>query len=347
MTLPQTVRDKLITYEQMRELVAPVDRLKPINLIMGDNETEFVVDKDRYFAKVRDTDTETSYELSAASLISACGLVGISQGYASKFPREDLSVLVPHLNYWFNKRKKRFSILVDPVSEIVEAFNPDVHHDYMLGEVLQIANETMRAQAGEVLYDKAFCSLNSGMHFGIVLPSTMENISVGDTFAAGIHIRDSRLGKVKLRASTYLYRLVCTNGMISTHPNGHAIRCTGEDYKMDLAEWMDHTLAEAWENVSDEFKRVRNLQRTPVSDHSNRFAQQLFREFPTPKTTADALLDEIKRSETLYDVMNIMTAQANDPEYLGDPLRIEQLQMMGGRVASHGAFCEHCHSELA
>ena len=241
MSLPQTVRDKLKTYEQMRELVAPIDRLKPVDLMMGDAETEFLCEGDRFYARVSQGTDIKSYELNSSSLVNACTLVGISSGYASKFPREDVHVLLPHLNYWFNKKKKRFSLLVDPDTEIVEAFNPDIHHDYMLGEVLQIANESMKAHAGEVLYDKAFCSMQSGLHFGIVLPSMQEDFQKGDFIAGGIHIRDSRLGNIKLRASSYLYRLVCTNGMISTHPDGHGIRCTGDDYGKSLEEWMDQT----------------------------------------------------------------------------------------------------------
>ena len=84
----------------------------------------------------------------------------------------------------------------------------------------------------------------------------------------------------------------------------------------------------------EEIKRVKALPSTPVTEHSNGSATALQKKYPTPKTTTNELMDEIKNSETLYDVMNIMTAQANEPEYSGDPLRIEQLQMMGGRVAA-------------
>ncbi len=346
MAIPETVRKNLITYEEMQELVKPIDRLEQVDLMMKDNKTDFLEESGRFYAEVEDEFGKERYELSTNSIVGACGLVGISQGYVNKFPREDIELLIPHLNYWFNKRRRRFSLLVDPDTNIVEAFNPDIHHDYKMGDIVQIAYDTMKERAGEVLFDKTHCTMDKGLHFGIVLPQVQEEPDAGDYFAAGIHVRDSRIGKFKLRMSTYLLRLVCTNGMISTHPTGQAERKTTDDYKMDLHEWAHQALTISYENIEEEFNRVRGLVNRPVTEHSDRFTNKLFREYPVPRTTTNALLDGVERSETLYDVFNVITSHANNPDYEGDPLRIEQIQMMAGRVASHSEFCEYCHSEL-
>jgi hypothetical protein len=347
MSMPQTVKDKLVTYEEMLEMVRPIDRLIPVETKMGEDEFEFLWKEDKPILKrTQGLEVTNEYGLSPLAFLKACSLVGISEGYANKFTGPDRQLLVPHLNYWFNKRSKRFSLLIDPDSGDIAAFNPDIHHNYNLGEVLQQTHETLNSEYGEVLYDKTFCTLESGMHFGAVLPRVMEDMNQGDLIAGGIHVRDSRLGKLKLRVSTYHYRLVCLNGMISAHDTGFAVRQRAEDYKMSLEEWLHESIQKAIQNLEDEFRRVRNLQNVRVSEHSSRFAEKLFRERPLPRDLANPMREQIDKAETLYDMMNVFTQGANRPELSGDPLRIEQIQMMGGRVAAHREFCETCHSEL-
>lgn len=284
--------------------------------------------------------------LSASSIIRAGRLVGVSEGMLSKLGEDDLPVAFPLINHLFNKARKDFTVLVDPNTGKAVAFVPKRPSEYMAEELLDVSLEVASEFSKDVYLDKTFSSLSEGTYFSVVLPAMSDEMTPGDVIAGGFSIRDSRLGKFKLEVNTYTYRLVCSNGMLSVAPSGHIIRLRKEDLEMSLADWLAPVIRTMCDNIQGELQRIQNTTKMKVDNHSINIMSQTFREFPLPKETREALTDQAEQMTSVYDIVNLLTAEANNPEWAGTPARIRALQSAGGFITEHQSVCPHCNSLL-
>lgn len=335
--------------EELRKQLRELDSLEQIGGQMQDGKYLFDRDPEghdilRVLEEGRDI---RQVGLSPSSIIRAGRLVGVSEGMLSKLGEDDLPVAYPLINHLFNKMRKDFTVLVDPGTEKAVAFVPKRHSEYKAEELLDVSLTVASEFSDKAYLDKTFSTLNEGTYFSVVLPNLSEEMQPGDIIAGGFSVRDSRLGKFKLELNTYTYRLVCSNGMLSVAPSGHIIRVTKEDNEMALEDWMAPVIRTVCDNIQGELERIKNTTKMKVDNHSINIMNQTFREFPLPKETRETLTDQAEQSQSVYDIVNLLTAEANNPEWAGTPARIRALQTAGGFITEHQSVCPHCNSLLS
>lgn len=331
--------------EEFRALLDKTDRYEVVSDRMEEGKFLFTPNSsgENVLVQYQDGNPTREFPLRTDSITRAGHLVGVSEGLLNKLGN-DVSVAFPLINHLFNKQRKDFSILVNPDTNRVEAFVPTRQFEYKENDVLDVALSTAKEFSSEVYLDKTFHSLEKGTYFSVVLPALSEDIKPGDVVAGGFSIRDSRLGRFKLEVATYTYRLVCSNGMMAVNQAGYIQRLHKEDYSVVMVDWLTPAIRMAIDYLKNEMEALKASTRIKVDNHVQNLMHQTLREFPLPKDTKDQLIEQSETATSLYDIINIFTAEANNDEWAGSPERIRALQRAGGYVNDHQVVCPHCNS---
>lgn len=166
----------------------------------------------------------------------------------------------------------------------------------------------------------------------------------GDITRGGIRIGQNTKANLAPWVSEFLFRLFCTNGM----------EVMDETNKVDArGATVDEVLME-FEILADRaFRRVEGTiasfyeMRDQKVDNPERTILRMADEQNIPARTAMRLAELAPAIEdpNMFEVINLITNQANDPALKDGPRR--NLQLAGGRaVTEHAARCGHCQARL-
>jgi len=177
------------------------------------------------------------------------------------------------------------------------------------------------------------------------------DVRVGDISAAGIRINQNRKHNLAPTVQPFSYRFFCTNGM-STRHDGLKIDARGQTVDEVLAEF--ESMADlAFRRAEAEIASLYEM-RSEIVENPERTLLRMATEAGLPDRTVTRLLERLPASEdrahddrwSMFDLVNLMTNQANDPTQRRAGHRLALESAAGGTVANHADRCGHCQSRL-
>lgn len=165
---------------------------------------------------------------------------------------------------------------------------------------------------------------------------------VGDITRAGIRVVQNRKAQAKPEISRYLYRLACTNGMErKSEELKITVRGNDRDQVIEsfglfaqaalegLREWIDEFYALKHRPVQDPALMLRSV----AGEY--RLSDKLYR-----RMVGDAAVEGV---ETEFDLVNLITNQANHEDFLDKPSQRRKLEAVGGSLSSAQRWCNSCY----
>lgn len=178
---------------------------------------------------------------------------------------------------------------------------------------------------------------------------------IGDITRGGLRFTQNRKANLAPAVTSYLYRLVCTNGM-EVPETGLRVEARGGTVESVLAE-LELAADHAFRQVEEQIAHFYNLRNQQIEGDITQAVIQVARERGLPERTQIALahrvpsqLDEAELGHTpsMFDIVNLITNQANDPRIRSRRGPRRALEVAGGILVQNEADrCSHCHQTLA
>lgn len=173
---------------------------------------------------------------------------------------------------------------------------------------------------------------------------------VGDLTKGGVRVGQNRKQNLAPWAQPIMYRLACTNGM-EVPDLGLKIDARGADSATILEEF-EKIISESFDRVEGDIAAFYDLRNTPAdADYTGHF-RRMAREAGLPDRTIGNMEDTLSiafegNHPTMFDLVNHITNQANDPEMRLQHNARRRLERAGGwLVDDHASRCTTCHSRL-
>lgn len=198
----------------------------------------------------------------------------------------------------------------------------------------------------------------SDLRVDVILPEGFErgiggDPGLGDVTRGGVRIGQDRKNNTAPWIQPYLYRLVCTNGM-EVPDQGLKIDVRGAEER-EIEALFEAEIARAVDRLEADIQAFYDLRNTPLGTDPTGALHRAAAEQNLPLRTVGrmedlvpALMDETNGGEiTMFDIVNLMTNQANDPELGSRSSSLRNLQRAGGTLVNdHAERCGTCHSRL-
>jgi hypothetical protein len=194
-----------------------------------------------------------------------------------------------------------------------------------------------------------------GFLFDVVVPAqakkwTGGDPAVGDITRGGLRFWQSFNEPLRPQLSRYMYRVTCTNGM--EIPETFGVNLTKVESVAGVMKELEAQARLAMADMESHIADFYKLRDVPVTD-PEQLAARIGRERNLPSSV---MLDMIERmpliiedleEATLFDVVNVVTNQANHPSLAGKHTTRRHLELAGGRMLTdHSKRCTHCQSQL-
>jgi hypothetical protein len=180
------------------------------------------------------------------------------------------------------------------------------------------------------------------------------DIGIGDITRGGVRIGQDRKHNLAPYVQPFLYRLRCTNGM-EIPDEGLKISAVGAK-AAEIEALFEAAIAQAVARVEDDIHAFYDLRNQTLGNDPTGALHRAATEQGLPLRTigrmedlVPALLEESGESGeiTMFDVINLMTNQANDPKMASNRSGRRNLQTAGGTLVNdHAERCSTCHSRL-
>lgn len=169
---------------------------------------------------------------------------------------------------------------------------------------------------------------------------------VGDITRGGVRFGYDRKRNLSPYAQQFFWRLACTNGM-EVFTEGSKVDARGAESVDDVLRELEAVAELAFSMVENSVNAFYDLRNQRIQQNPDRMLRRLARENRVPTRTVDNLLDrayEIDDEGTMFDLVNLMTNEANAPAMRRFGPR-HVLQRAGGAVINdHAQRCPHCLS---
>lgn len=184
-------------------------------------------------------------------------------------------------------------------------------------------------------------------------PQALGVPGVGDITRGGVRIGQDRKINSAPWIQPYLYRLVCTNGM-ELPDQGLRVDARGASER-EIETLFEAEIARAVDRLEADIHAFYDLRNTPLGNDPTGALRRAAAEQNLPLRTIGRLEDLVPalasdtegREITMFDVVNLMTNQANDPEIGARSTTRRNLQRGGGNLVNdHAERCGTCHSKL-
>jgi hypothetical protein len=177
---------------------------------------------------------------------------------------------------------------------------------------------------------------------------------VGDITRGGVRIGQDRKMNTAPWIQPFLYRLVCTNGM-ELPDEGIKIEARGAQER-EIEALFEAEIARAVDRLETDIQAFYDLRNTTLGTDPTGALHRAANEQNLPLRTVGrmedlvpALLNDTEDGAeiTMFDIVNLMTNQANDPRLTSNRSGRRNLQRAGGvLVNDHSERCGTCHSRL-
>lgn len=176
---------------------------------------------------------------------------------------------------------------------------------------------------------------------------------VGDLTAAGLRFTQNRARNLAPQVDPFAYRLWCTNGMSlldDTLPKMDARIANGVG---DVMAQLEARAQAAFAIVEGQIQHFYDMRNQIVEDPAAallRLGNEMGIGDPTINRIARVglpALVEAGNQASMFDLVNLITNEANNPAYSNRANLRRNLEGVGGSLVSlHSERCNHCHSKL-
>jgi hypothetical protein len=183
-------------------------------------------------------------------------------------------------------------------------------------EVLNAVLEAASTDSNREVLDVAHFGLNGGISLSLVSPAIRAEPRVGDIVSGGIDVYHHDTGSRGCQVSSYLYRLVCRNGLlvpVCEHKEDLRIRRGGPETRDSVLRRVRHVAGLAWADLQAKLAVLKQLVDEPVDDPAvvlERIARDTGLN-PSRKFIHELLAalsaDEAGPGRTVYDMMNAIS----------------------------------------
>ncbi len=287
--------------------------------------------------------TTSPHNLSDHSLNQLCGRLEIGTHYINKCLPVSQNLVAHNLNFWINKSKDRELLIrtFENDSKLCRAImsnrykriDNDVVANHSLNKLMD-----MNADLKYSHYDRDTLNITA------VLPKLEGEVEKDDIVQGGITITNSEVGGGSLIIQPFIYRLVCTNGMVAPrYLNRFYARHVGKiviDAEKD-DQWVTiiDNMKKQIELVSNSELFQENLQKlkdaTKQSINSHQIVQLAKRQGVSDSERAQ-IFERLGKyvgdtfTTSKYELANAITNLANDEDKTDDRARF--LQELGGLI---------------
>ena len=211
-----------------------------------------------------------------------------------------------------------------------------------------ISNNEILAAAKSALKEPLFDTVHTGddgkSMFSIVSEAGKKmNIGKNDRFLGGIRVENNPLRSRSTKIESYLERLVCLNGQISTSAHWSAPR----NIEDDVSSWLTSSITYARNESESMFKSIANLADKVIDANMMDFLENMYEQLKVPEKVRDLISRRVAKegAKTLYDLFNHITYVASNYRALReDPELSARLMRIGGHFAEHiEETCQSCN----
>lgn len=307
-------------------------------------------ESDSTYPNLQITDSADQYNLTDHSLNNLCGKLEIGTRYISKCLPVSQSLVAHNLNFWIKNTQSRELLLRTYDNVDSNTISPKLKARAIMSNRYKridndvVANSTlsklmdMGAELKYSYYD------GDNMNITAVLPKLEGEVVEGDFVQGGITITNSEIGQGSLVVKPFIYRLVCTNGMV-------APEYLNQFYAKHVGKMIiDIDNDDQWKTIVSKMEQQLELVANPelFEENLNKLKQATEQKINSHQIEVLAKkhgLSDVERAgvferlnhyvgETFvtskYDVANAITNIANDEEKSDDRARF--LQELGGLV---------------
>lgn len=347
------------TYDAMREQLSRYDGFEAVSLHRR-NEPEFrkndrgllclylrdEANPDREAPKVEHLVTPEMWTAITKDL-------GAGAGYFGKTPP---SLLLPQLNWWYGSEeadKPEVSLFTHATENARFAvdISPARRHPVSATRMLDVVNAGMTNGVPPAFTTRGGDSLQS-----VTLVTTMPSIEyevqrtrqTGDIVRGGAMVRFSPIGAHGVEVSSYIERLICTNGMTSTdqldvwrHPGGEGSN--------DPYEWIPTALRRVRDSYDAHFESIQRSADAEIDEAEvPTIIEDLFAHYHLPVSLRAAVARRLAgvNVTNMWDLTNAITWAATHDRQLRDPRARARLMRVGGDAMTHVERCDECHHLL-
>ena len=288
--------------------------------------------------------TTGEYQLTDNSLNQLCGRLEIGTRYISKCLPVSQELVNHNLHFWIKNNKHTELMLRTYDKEPMNEVRAIMSNRYKRIDSDVVANSTlnklmdMGAELKYSHYDR------DTMNITAVLPKLEGEVVEGDFVQGGITITNSEIGQGSLVVKPFIYRLVCTNGMV-------APEYLNQFYAKHVGKMIiDIDNDDQWKTIVSKMEQQLELVANPelFEENLNRLKQATEQKINSHQIEVLAKnhgLSDVERAGVFerlnhyvgdtfvtskYDVANAITNIANDEEKSDDRARF--LQELGGLV---------------
>ena len=289
------------------------------------------------------------YSLSKDALLSAIKPFGMSGSYAFKCPP---TLLEENLNYWYREGlEKDLQLMVVGHQEIGQAVVKESMVSFSNLSLFDraVAKLTEQYEADSLYVDvsKLAHSLRRTFLQFVIPAESRRMVESGtqhdDWWWGGVQVQNSLTAESQTRVAGYLFRPICTNGMVDTGPSAGAWsrRAAGSDAE-DVYSWAERAVEDALGGLEHTFDLVQATASHGLEGEMGDVVGDVFDQFRLPARSRSRVIDGLVESDDLsmYAVLNAVTQAANDAD---NPEEAQVLMSTGGDLAQHSERCDSCH----
>lgn len=267
--------------------------------------------------------------------------LGVPYGYYKKCGptlRED------NLNYWLSKEGDK-PYQIRTVKDVLENLLPQSYLHVPLTSLFDLLTDTL----GKVDLTKYEIDRGTGT-FDFVIEEAIEAPKRPGDFSRGGLLLDTRLGvdnydSNRIQIEGYIYRMVCSNGMITSDKQQTYIRGNSVDEILERVRTNAILTLEAVKQRR--LPQFVNLDNIPIDDPA-KMVHQIGKREGLSSRLEERVLDKVpalKRDSTMFDLVNLVTNTANDEGLKSYQSR--SLQRLGGVMTETVEHrCSNCMAVL-
>jgi len=293
----------MMKYDELKEqIVARHQELNPVDHIVSYPEVEYKYDEK--FNRPTLLTKKGEFSLDEWAHGQLCGRLGIPNGYINKCPpdlKED------NINYFLKHRLGDLKLRTIKENRVRAVLTPSYTSidDYDLIDLIQPFMVSREIEIISCYHGELMTSFR-----GVFVEQEKVAIEIGDPTKRGVMINNSEVGYMAVQFRAFMYRLVCTNGLVLPRDVGgfHFRHRGNKDRIYHTCETIVNSLDEHLEVYFNKFQNSREVK---VSDPLM-IIQETVKKENWPKKWEDIFVSayNIEPHESLFGIINAFTRGA-------------------------------------
>ncbi len=338
----------LLTVDQARELLATTEPMKPVPFTVGDAVRFRAEPGWNHGIKARDGSDlvgvyaqvgKREYRLTKQTVEEAGLTIGLPRAYVTDCPAE---LLVPNLNYWFRegllsapRKTKDYQFLISDDTAV--AFGKQGIRPFsniaLLNSCVTGIRDYFDTTAVSVDYKISHSLRQTAVR--LVAPASNFRLDGGepdDDWSFGLALRNSLLGTSQTSIEGYLFRWICSNGMIDARSRSGVFTRRKDATDDEVNAWARRSVDEVFAELAGRtVRQLEELTRITLDGSLSDTLRDIFEHYRIPTTIRPKIISYLENYDgeiTMYVIMNAITQVANESGL--EPGTVDSLLRVGG-----------------